>query len=382
MAETTTTPPRRRDHVEPAPLSEYELQRNERIAANQAFLETLGLGGTGQKLPKKPARAKPKKRKVEETEKRKSVRLAGGPAPIERLADDPRSYLDFVESRERRKRAPRQEPWEPTDEQRERLGIFCMEGFYDWLGTTTKYHKVYPVSINTNRFTLSDNLLYVTQFPSQEISPDNRKTVIRQVTKLVTGVGVEYHHWPAGVVFRKGEPVTLQDDLAQIKEDAKDFEAEHGRDLGNGWLLNHPLQKMILFRDHLAATKLPGKARKKTKAAPRAPSSDDDDDDDDEAAAAPPRPATGKMDKETVQALRDVKKRFDEGEMDEATFKVIKAALLKGPLVGRTVRKKFPGSGVFDGVIQSVEGGRCEIAWSDGAVTSMKESAVAKILKD
>ena len=157
MAETTT-PPRRRDHVEPAPLSEYELQRNKKIAANQAFLETLGLGGTGQKLPKKPARAKPKKRKREEQEQRKSVRLAGGPAPIERLQDDPRSYLDFVESRERRKRARRQEPWEPTDEQRERLGEFFVEEFYDFLGTTTKYHK--------------------------EISPDNRKTVIRQVTTV------------------------------------------------------------------------------------------------------------------------------------------------------------------------------------------------------
>ena len=139
MAETTTTPPRRRDHVEPAPLSEYELQRNERIAANQAFLETLGLGGTGQKLPKKPARAKPKKRKVEEAEKRKSVRLAGGPAPIERLQDDPRSYADYEESRQRRKRARRIEPSPLTDEQLDRLGEFCMEECYDFLGTTTKY---------------------------------------------------------------------------------------------------------------------------------------------------------------------------------------------------------------------------------------------------
>ena len=206
--------------------------------------------------------------------------------------------------------------------------------------------------------------------------------MIRQITKLVTGVGVDYHRWPAGVVFRKGEPVTLQDDLAQIKEDAKDFEAQHGKDLGNGWLLNHPLQKMILFRDHLAATKLPGKARKKTKAVPRAPSSDDDDDDD-EAAAAPPRPPTGKLDKATVQALRDVKKRFDEGEIDEATFKETKAGLLnKMSLVGRQVSKNFPGSGRFDGIVESVEDGRCKIAWSDGAVTFMKESAVAKILKD
>ena len=186
MAETTTTPPRRRDHVEPAPLSEYELQRNERIAANQAFLETLGLGGTGQKLPKKPSAPRKRKRKGEEPERR-SVRLQGGPAPIERLADDPRSYDDFMESRKRRKRAPRVEPSPLTDKQLDRLGEFCMEECYDFLGTTTKYHK--------------------------EISHDNRKTVIRQITKLVTGVGVDYHRWPAGVVFRKGEPVTLQDDL-------------------------------------------------------------------------------------------------------------------------------------------------------------------------
>ena len=213
--------------------------------------------------------------------------------------------------------------------------------------------------------------------------------MIRQITKLVTGVGVDYHHWPAGVVFRKGEPVTLQDDIEQIKEDAKDFEAQHGRDLGNGWLLNHPLQKMILFRDHLAATKLPGKARKKTKAVPRAPPSDDDDDDD-EAAAPPPevKPAKGTLTPETVRAIREAKRLFDEGKLDEATYKETKAGLLnksaaEAPsLVGRAVRKKFPGSGVFDGVIQSVADGRCEIAWSDGAVTSMKISAVAKILQD
>ena len=212
--------------------------------------------------------------------------------------------------------------------------------------------------------------------------------MIRQVTKLVTGVGVEYHHWPAGVVFRKGEPVTLQDDLAEIKEDAKDFEAQHGRDLGNGWLLNHPLQKMILFRDHLAATKLPGKARKKTKAVQRAPSSDDDDDDDEAAAPPEAKPANGALTPETVRAIREAKRLFDEGKLDEATYKETKAGLLnksaaEAPsLVGRAVRKKFPGSGVFDGNIESVEDGRCEIAWSDGAVTSMKDSAVAKILKD
>ena len=88
---------------------------------------------------------------------------------------------------------------------------------------------------------------------------------------------------------------------------------------------------------------------------------------------------TRKPDPDTVRAIREAKQRFDEGEIDEATFKETKAGLL---MVGRQVRKKFPGSGLFDGVIQSVEDGRCEIAWSDGAITSMKVSAVAKILKD
>ena len=124
---------------------------------------------------------------------------------------------------------------------------------------------------------------------------------------------------------------------------------------------------------------------------PRAPSSDDDDDDDEAAAPPEAKPAKGTLTPETVRAIREAKKRFDEGEIDEATYKETKAGLLKKPapaaaeessLVGRQVRKKFPGSGLFDGVVESVEDGRCEIAWSDGAVTSMKVSAVAKILQD
>ena len=103
------------------------------------------------------------------------------------------------------------------------------------------------------------------------------------------------------------------------------------------------------------------------------------------------KPAKGALSPETVRAIREAKKRFDEGEIDEATFKETKAGLLNksapaaaeaSSLVGREVRKRFPGSGCFDGVIESVEDGRCEIAWSDGDVTSMKVSAVAKILKD
>ena len=85
----------------------------------------------------------------------------------------------------------------------------------------------------------------------------------------------------------------------------------------------------------------------------------------------------------TVRAVREAKRLFDEGKIDEATFKETKAGLLnKMSLVGRQVSKNFPGSGRFDGIVESVEDGRCKIAWSDGAMTSMKVSAVAKILQD
>jgi hypothetical protein len=50
------------------------------------------------------------------------------------------------------------------------------------------------------------------------------------------------------VVFLQNEPLTLESDLIQIHQDAKEFEAIHGRDHGNGWLLNHPIQKCILFQ--------------------------------------------------------------------------------------------------------------------------------------
>ena len=87
------------------------------------------------------------------------------------------------------------------------------------------------------------------------ISDDNRRQVIRQVTKLVSGEGVHYDSvnfgWPDDVIFRKDEPVTMQSDIGQIIEDAREFENTHGRDHGNGWLLNHPLRKLLFYQHYL-----------------------------------------------------------------------------------------------------------------------------------
>ena len=77
--------------------------------------------------------------------------------------------------------------------------------------------------------------------------------------------------WPDDVIFRKDQPVTMQSDavsnqyrvsrhrrddlrrsdIGKIIEDARDFENKHGSDHGNGWLLNHPLRKLLFYQHYL-----------------------------------------------------------------------------------------------------------------------------------
>ena len=55
-----------------------------------------------------------------------------------------------------------------------------------------------------------------------------------------------------------------------------------------------------------------------------------------------------------------------------------------GALVGRKVNKKFPGSGYYDGVVDSIDATKPAtyvIVWEDGMTTKMKDTAVQKILK-
>ena len=85
------------------------------------------------------------------------------------------------------------------------------------------------------------------------ISPANARTVVRQVKLMVSGAGVGYHHWPSHIFWRKGEPVTLHEDFDELKDEAIEMENRYGRDLGNGWLLNHPLQKLQNFQNYLYA---------------------------------------------------------------------------------------------------------------------------------
>ena len=213
--------------VHAPPKSQYELERDARIKRNEAFLVSLGLGKDGArklKAPKKAQRTPPKK-KAPQGPRRTSARLSKGASPVERLTYEERDWDDMTPRPRKRARRGKAAA-DLTDDERAMLGAFDMEAFEEFL---TDEHP---------------------------ISEDNRRQVMRQAEKLVSGQGVRYdsptYGWDEGVVFRKGEPVTMSSDIIQVIADARDFEDEHGRDHGNGWLLNHPLRKLLIFQTHVA----------------------------------------------------------------------------------------------------------------------------------
>ena len=119
-----------------------------------------------------------------------------------------------------------------TKEQREQLAKFDIDDFENFLLTVPHGRNCKPVS------------------------EANARTVLRQVKLLVSGAGVHYHHWPEGFYFRKGEPVTLAMDIGEIQDAANEIDRRPGyRDLGNGWLLNHPLQKLMNYQYYLHHSK-------------------------------------------------------------------------------------------------------------------------------
>jgi hypothetical protein len=80
------------------------------------------------------------------------------------------------------------------------------------------------------------------------VSSDNARTVMKQVRSLVAGVGITYRHWQEGACFQEGIKIHLGMDLDTLFDDAVEMENEFGRDLGNGWLLKHPIRKMQLYQ--------------------------------------------------------------------------------------------------------------------------------------
>ena len=201
-----------------APKSQYEIERDERIKRNEAFMLSIGIdphGGGYMKQNKKKAPPKPRlpRKKVPESERRRSSRLQGGTAEPERLTYD--DWSDDERPRQRSRgsggrRARKNRLVELSEEQRAALDEFNMDDFE--ASASASFTK--PRHRRDGVITSSCTHRWMEPDGEHPISDDNRRQVIRQVTKLVSGEGVHYDSvnfgWPDDVIFRKDEPVTMQ----------------------------------------------------------------------------------------------------------------------------------------------------------------------------
>ena len=213
----------------PAKKSQYELERDARIKRNEEWMiahgfNPYGSGPLTENKKKAPPRPRTPKKYVPESERRRSPRLAGETAGPERLTYD----LSDDEG-----------PKRPSQSSR-RKRVLVVDDLSD------EQRAALPEGFTMDAFIESPVI--------KELSEQNRRSVIRQVRKLVSGEGVTYSYWPDNVVFRKGEPVTMQSDISKIIDDARDYEDQYGEDRGHGWLLNHPLRKLLFYQHYLDTT--------------------------------------------------------------------------------------------------------------------------------
>mmetsp|Transcript_27848 Transcript_27848/g.85437 ORF Transcript_27848/g.85437 Transcript_27848/m.85437 type:complete len:220 (+) Transcript_27848:131-790(+) len=210
----------------PRVLSEYEQLRERKIAANKAHMQSLGLGDAKKALRQAPQRQRKNafvQRPRTGGKQRRSPRLASQP---------PEALLEL-------------EVFEPASNKRRR-------------SDPRPVKDAAPPSTEAQRRALRGRALDLTDFrtfleETERLSVKNTRAVMRQVTQLAEGGGVTYTGWRAGVAFRRGQALELAEDLHAVRAAAQDHEDEHGVDKGNGWLLRHPLTKLILYQGYLLA---------------------------------------------------------------------------------------------------------------------------------
>eukprot|EP00966_Prymnesium_polylepis_P218188 5050044-Prymnesium_polylepis.2 len=99
------------------------------------------------------------------------------------------------------------------------------------------------------------------------LSEANTKSVVCVVKKLASGEGVTHSGKP-GEAFYAGVKVSLEHDLQQLQKEASEWLPYKGTDAidkGHGWALNHPIQKMLDYKNHLSGVPLDAGKKKAEK---------------------------------------------------------------------------------------------------------------------
>eukprot|EP00536_Pseudo-nitzschia_multiseries_P014140 jgi/Psemu1/68995/estExt_Genemark1.C_6620022 len=242
-------------------LSAYEQLRLERIKRNQERLKELGL----DKNPLSIKKAQPKKKKqvikasrVQPNQTRRSRRLSSGRRNRGNVGDE-FVMLDYNVGSDGEEKTGK----ENEDCQNHHFG-----------GKKNKQQHALSrrrrISVDSDEYKLSekdrasltgsadDNFLGKFQefleFENK-ISEQNVRQVMRQARKLASGEGIRYESprfgWDEGCYFQKGVKITPLSDFVELMIEGQKCEDMWGRDHGNGWLLSHPLKKLLLFQQFI-----------------------------------------------------------------------------------------------------------------------------------
>jgi hypothetical protein len=203
--------------------------------ANEEHLRSIGLLDTLASLKKKKKRTP-----AQTTAETPATRRIVSPEPTRRSPRVRKSApanrglaFDFVEPlKKKTKRVIL--PKEDLTEQ----DISALQSVPDWLDDMDEWLRTVPHG-NGNK----------------PVSPANARSVMKQVRKLVSGIGITYHHWRPGTYFQRGLQVHLGMNFDSMFQKAVEMEDTNGKDLGNGWLLKHPIRKLELYQEYRATQK-------------------------------------------------------------------------------------------------------------------------------
>jgi hypothetical protein len=219
--------------------STYQEKADANKKTNDEYLRSKGLLDTLASMKKK---SRPRKRA---SPSRTTIARVVTPTPTRRsnrLRETKAAYvglkLDFQEPARKKAKAPK-------NGTKARKEAFCEEDLRalqnvpDWLEEMEDFLMSVPHG-HGNRV----------------VGEANASSVMRQVQKLVSGVGITYHHWSEGTRFKRGVKTHLGMNFDKLYDEAVEMENKHGRDLGNGWLLRHPITKLKNFQQYKAEAKL------------------------------------------------------------------------------------------------------------------------------
>ena len=97
------------------------------------------------------------------------------------------------------------------------------------------------------------NATEIEDWLKNRISSSNLKSSMRVILRLITGLGI-VHKAKGNETFYKGKALIPSDDLESIRKEAEMWLPYHKGpdclDKGHGWALNHPIQKLVEFKQN------------------------------------------------------------------------------------------------------------------------------------